>query len=74
MRPAEFPAERENKVFIGMLSKELNEADLELLFACYGELKEVRSTITIRAQKEVIYILDTCCEGWEWLFKGLCIC
>ena len=41
IRPAEYPSERENKVFVGMLNKSLTEPDLEMMFAPYGELKEV---------------------------------
>lgn len=43
IRPADYPSERENKVFVGMLNKSLNEPELELMFAPYGELKEVYS-------------------------------
>ena len=42
IRPADYPSERENKVFVGMLNKSLSESDLEFMFAPYGELKEVR--------------------------------
>ncbi|CAM9730734.1 unnamed protein product, partial [Ectocarpus fasciculatus] len=41
IRPAEYPSERENKVFVGMLNKSLSEPDLEMMFAPYGELKEI---------------------------------
>jgi RNA recognition motif-containing protein len=34
-------AERENKVFIGMLPKILDEKDLYDIFRSFGELKEV---------------------------------
>lgn len=34
-------SERENKVFVGMLPKVLNEMDLQDMFSCYGELREV---------------------------------
>jgi len=34
-------AERENKLFVGMLPKILSEMDLIDIFSCYGELREV---------------------------------
>jgi len=34
-------AERENKLFVGMLPKTVDDAMLELLFAPYGKIKEV---------------------------------
>lgn len=34
-------AERENKLFVGMLPKVLSEMDLIDIFSCYGELREV---------------------------------
>ena len=34
-------AERENKLFVGMLPKVLTEMDLIDIFSCYGELREV---------------------------------
>ena len=36
-------AERENKVFVGMLPKSLDEKDLYDIFRSFGELKEVRA-------------------------------
>ena len=36
----ETDAERENKLFVGMLPKILNEQDVIDIFSCYGELKE----------------------------------
>ena len=41
MRIAESQAERENKLFIGMLPKTIDEEDLHNMFAPYGELREV---------------------------------
>lgn len=41
MRIAESQAERNNKLFIGMLPKTLTEDDLYTMFGPYGELKEV---------------------------------
>lgn len=41
VRPAESQAERENKLFIGMLPKTVTEEDLENTFSQYGELREV---------------------------------
>lgn len=41
MRIAESQAERENKLFIGMLPKTLNEEDLYNMFISYGDLREV---------------------------------
>jgi hypothetical protein len=46
IRPADFPTEREHKVFVGMLHKGYSETDLERMFGVYGELKEVRSRFT----------------------------
>ena len=37
----ESQAERENKLFIGMLPKTIDEEDLHNMFAPYGELREV---------------------------------
>ena len=41
VRIAESQAERENKLFIGMLPKTIDEDDLHSMFAPYGELREV---------------------------------
>jgi RNA recognition motif-containing protein len=41
VRIAESQAERENKLFIGMLPKTIDEEDLHNMFAPYGELREV---------------------------------
>lgn len=41
MRVAETQTERENKLFIGMLPKTVNEQDLHAMFVVYGELREV---------------------------------
>lgn len=41
MRIAESQAERENKLFIGMLPKVVNEQDLHAMFIPYGDLREV---------------------------------
>lgn len=41
VRIAESQAERENKLFIGMLPKTIDEEDLHSMFAPYGELREV---------------------------------
>jgi len=41
VRPAESQAERENKLFIGMLPKTVTEEDLDGIFSQYGELREV---------------------------------
>lgn len=41
IRPAESQAERENKIFVGMLPKTITELDLHNMFARYGQLKEV---------------------------------
>lgn len=41
VRIAESQAERENKLFIGMLPKTIDEEDLNSMFAPYGELREV---------------------------------
>jgi RNA recognition motif-containing protein len=41
VRIAESQAERENKLFIGMLPKTLNEDDLHTMFIQYGDLREV---------------------------------
>jgi CUG-BP- and ETR3-like factor len=38
---AETQTERENKLFIGMLPKTVNEQDLHGMFVPYGELREV---------------------------------
>jgi RNA recognition motif-containing protein len=41
VRIAETQFERENKLFIGMLPKTVNEQDLHNMFISYGELREV---------------------------------
>lgn len=41
IRPAESQAERENKIFVGMLPKTITELDLHNMFARYGQLKEI---------------------------------
>lgn len=38
---AESQAERENKLFIGMLPKTINEEDLHDMFIPYGDIREV---------------------------------
>jgi CUG-BP- and ETR3-like factor len=42
IRPADYPSEKEHKIFVGMLGKNIAEPDLERMFGPYGELKEVR--------------------------------
>lgn len=41
IRPAESQAERENKIFVGMLPKTVSELDLHNMFSRYGQLKEI---------------------------------
>eukprot|EP01041_Mallomonas_annulata_P002639 gene2639-5177_t len=41
VRPAESQAERENKLFVGMLPKTITEEDLHGIFSIYGDLREV---------------------------------
>ena len=49
VQPAvENQAERENKVFVGMLPKSLDEKDLYDIFRSFGELKEVVPTVQLK--------------------------
>ena len=41
MRPADVHAERENKLFVGMLPKNVDESLLETIFTPYGKIKEI---------------------------------
>ena len=41
IRPAESHAERENKIFVGMLPKTITEISLHDMFARFGQLKEI---------------------------------
>lgn len=41
VRIAESQVERENKLFIGMLPKAMDDHDLHQMFISYGELREV---------------------------------
>jgi RNA recognition motif-containing protein len=45
-------AERENKLFVGMLPKTVDDAMLELLFAPYGKIKEVHIIRTPEVRRE----------------------
>lgn len=41
VRPADVHTERENKLFIGMLPKTVDEALLEAIFSPFGKIKEI---------------------------------
>lgn len=41
VRPADVHTERENKLFIGMLPKTVDEGMIETLFAQFGKIKEI---------------------------------
>ena len=45
VRPAESQAERENKLFVGMLPKTITEEELCAIFSDFGELREVNIII-----------------------------
>ena len=64
-------AERENKVFVGMLPKSLDEKDLYDIFRSFGELKEV-PVLCQQAKREMCFkahmllCLDLhCSQGWR---------
>lgn len=40
MKPADSENRNERKLFVGMLSKKLNECDVKLMFAAYGNIEE----------------------------------
>jgi len=44
--------ERENKLFVGMLPKTVDDAMLESLFAPYGKIKEVHIIRTPEVRRE----------------------
>lgn len=41
MRPADVQTEKENKLFVGMLPKTVDEPFLEEMFSKYGKIKEI---------------------------------
>ena len=41
VRPADVHTERENKLFVGMLPKNLDDTLLESIFTPYGKIKEI---------------------------------
>jgi len=43
VRPAESQAERENKLFVGMLPKTIADDELRNIFSQFGELREVNT-------------------------------
>lgn len=50
VRPAESPAERDTKLFVGMVPKSMGEEELKALFSLYGEVREVH---VMRSPNEV---------------------
>lgn len=51
MRPADVQTEKENKLFVGMLPKTVDEPFLEEMFSKYGKIKEIHVMRTTEVKR-----------------------